>query len=146
MPLTTIDDVDTSPEDNTEHSAAIQRVETASLHSNDDTKQSAVANRRTHAAVRQVEASSLQLQLDLLCHDFPRYEQQLRKVNLTLVADLCSHAEKALSVVDLRYLICFLTDLTTTEVAEMFSVEPPSIYIARYRLRRKFPDNYKLPI
>lgn len=95
---------------------------------------------------RHIEASSLKLQLDLLCHDFPRYEQRLRKVNLTLVADLCSHAEKALSVVDLRYLICFLTDLTTTEVAEMFSVEPPSIYIARYRLRRKFPENYKLPI
>lgn len=118
LPLTTIDDVDTSHEDEAEHSDA----------------------------VRQVEASSLQLQLDLLCHDFPRYGQRLRKVNLTLVADLCSHAEKALSVVDLRYLICFLTDLTTTEVAEMFSVEPPSIYIARYRLRRKFPDNYKLPI
>ncbi|MBQ7210472.1 MAG: hypothetical protein IJS05_06230 [Paludibacteraceae bacterium] len=98
------------------------------------------------SSTRPIEASSLKLQLDLLCHDFPRYEQRLRKVNLTLVADLCSHARKPLSVVDLRYLICFLTDLTTTEVAEMFSVEPPSIYIARYRLRRKFPDNYKLPI
>ena len=146
LPLTTIDDADASHEDEAEHSDAVRQVETASLHSNDDTKQSAVANRRTHAAVRQVEASSLKLQLDLLCHDFPRYEQRLRKVNLPLVADLCSHARKPLSVVDLRYLICFLTDLTTTEVAEMFSVEPPSIYIARYRLRRKFPESYKLPI
>ena len=93
-----------------------------------------------------ISANTLQTQLDLLCHDFPRFEQRLRKVNLNLMADLCSHAEKQLSVVDLRYLICFLTDLTTTETAEMFSVEPSSIYIARYRLRRKFPPTYTLPI
>lgn len=72
--------------------------------------------------------------------DAEQLEQQLDEAE-TIV----SHAEKPLSLVDKRYILCFIAGLKPTEIATLFNVEPASIYTVRYRIKKKFPNGYPLP-
>ena len=40
---------------------------------------------------------------------------------------------------DKRYLMCFAAGLSAEQVADIFNVEPASVYTVRYRIRKKFP-------
>ena len=45
-----------------------------------------------------------------------------------------------LSVMDKRYLMCFAAGLTAEQVADIYCIEPASVYTVRYRIRKKFRD------
>ncbi|MGM9693464.1 MAG: hypothetical protein ACI3YC_00440 [Alloprevotella sp.] len=86
-----------------------------------------------------VEASahaSLQLLADTLGTD---------KVNLADAHRLMQKAEKPLTIVDKKYLLCFLQGEDVKTIAARFHVEPASVYTVRYRMKKKFPKDENLP-
>lgn len=95
--------------------------------------------------LRQSEQTGIQTLVDRLCQDFPQVAEQLRTVNTQTANNLFAAAEKPLSIVDKRYLFCFMAGLKVQEIAKLFHVEPESVYTVRYRLRRKFPTHTILP-
>lgn len=86
-----------------------------------------------------VEASahtSLQLLADTLGTD---------KVNLADAHQLMQKATKPLTIVDKKYLLCFLQGEDVRTIAGRFNVEPASVYTVRYRMKKKFPRTENLP-
>lgn len=94
---------------------------------------------------RQAQHTTLMTIVQGLQNDFPSATEQLQKVDITLAETIVSHAEKPLSLVDKRYMLCFIAGLKPTEIATLFNVEPASIYTVRYRIKKKFPNGYPLP-
>ena len=54
-------------------------------------------------------------------------------------------AVKPLTIVDKKYLLCFLQGEDVKTIAARFHVEPASVYTVRYRMKKKFPKNENLP-
>ena len=94
---------------------------------------------------RQAQHTTLMTIMQGLQNDFPSAGEQLQKVDITLAETIVSHAEKPLSLVDKRYMLCFIAGLKPAEIATLFNVEPASIYTVRYRIKKKFPNGYPLP-
>lgn len=80
--------------------------------------------------------ASLQLLADTLGTD---------KVNLAEAHLLMQKAVKPLTIVDKKYLLCFLQGEDVKTIAARFHVEPASVYTVRYRMKKKFPKNENLP-
>lgn len=66
-------------------------------------------------------------------------------VDLTQLDELIRKATKPLTVVDKKYMICFLAGEKVQQIADRFIVEPASVYTVRYRLKKKFPEDEPLP-
>ena len=94
---------------------------------------------------RQAQHTTLMTIVQGLQNDFPSAGEQLQKVDITLAETIVSHAEKPLTLVDKRYMLCFIAGLKPAEIATLFNVEPASIYTVRYRIKKKFPNGYPLP-
>ena len=69
----------------------------------------------------------------------------ITSVNLTEAQSIMDKAVSSLTVVDKKYILCFLSGESVKNIAARFNVEPASVYTVRYRLRRKFPKNIVLP-
>ena len=69
----------------------------------------------------------------------------ITSVNLTEAQEIMDKATSSLTVVDKKYMICFLSGESVKNIAARFNVEPASVYTVRYRLRKKFPGNVVLP-
>lgn len=54
-------------------------------------------------------------------------------------------AVKPLSNMEKKYLLLFMEGKSVEEVSLAMHVEPSSVYTMRYRIKKKFPDNYNLP-
>ena len=54
-------------------------------------------------------------------------------------------AQKPLTVVDQKYILCFLNGEDVKAISRRFHVEPASVYTVRYRIKKKFPEKAKLP-
>lgn len=54
-------------------------------------------------------------------------------------------AVKPLSNTEKKYLLLFMEGKSVEEVSQVMHVEPSSVYTMRYRIKKKFPDNYNLP-
>ena len=54
-------------------------------------------------------------------------------------------AVKPLSNMEKKYLLLFMEGKSVEEVSLIMHVEPASVYTMRYRIKKKFPDNYNLP-
>ena len=54
-------------------------------------------------------------------------------------------AIKPLSKMEKKYLLLFLEGKSTEEIAAIMHVEPNSVYTMKYRIRKKYPDDYILP-
>ncbi|MCQ2315983.1 MAG: hypothetical protein MJZ85_04770 [Bacteroidales bacterium] len=80
--------------------------------------------------------TSLQLLADQLNID---------NVDLAQLDELMKKATKPLTVVDKKYMICFLAGEKVQQIADRFIVEPASVYTVRYRLKKKFPKDEPLP-
>lgn len=91
------------------------------------------------ALTERMQQTGWQTLLDQLKEDFPTAADKLGTVNLLLAEQLAATALVPLSLVDRRYLCCFLAQLPVQEIADLFHVEPASVYTVRYRLRKKFP-------
>lgn len=92
----------------------------------------------------QATHTTLQAVHEMLMNDFPSAKEQLATVNISLVAETIQHALVPLSIVDKRYLFCFMAGIRPQEIAHLFHVEPASVYTVRYRLRKKFPKDYPI--
>ena len=44
-----------------------------------------------------------------------------------------------------KYLLLFMEGKSTEEIAAIMHVEPNSVYTMKYRIRKKFPDDYIFP-
>lgn len=53
-------------------------------------------------------------------------------------------AVKPLSNIEKKYLQLFLEGKTTEEISAVMHVEPSSVYTMKYRIRKKFPEDYPL--
>ena len=81
-----------------------------------------------------------------LMNDFPIAADALDRVDLTLLENIISQSTQPLTLIDKRYLVCFLAGLKANDIASLFHVEPASVYTVRYRLKKKFPKTTQLPI
>ena len=61
--------------------------------------------------------------------------------NLSL---LCAKGNR-LTNMDKRYILCIAAGMSVEEVADLFHIEPASVYTVRYRLRKKFPTDSLFP-
>lgn len=70
--------------------------------------------------------------------------QHLQQLNLPEIQVLLNHGNK-ITTMDKRYILCFAAGMTVEQIADFMSLEPPSVYTVRYRLRKKFPSEYPFP-
>ena len=61
------------------------------------------------------------------------------------VHSILQAAVKPLSRGEKKYLHMFLEGKSTEEISAVMHVEPSSVYTMKYRIRKKFPENYPLP-
>lgn len=110
--------------------------DTASLkkHIEDIPSRSIVDNMRSIIASSQIE---LARKSDYLAH--------LDLMDRGQVETLCASAVANLTATDRKYIICFLLRMSTADMAQIFNVEPETIYIVKYRIKRKFAGGAPLP-
>lgn len=56
-----------------------------------------------------------------------------------------SSALKPLSAVERKYILMFMSGKSTEEIAGAMHVEPASVYTMKYRIKKKFPQDFPLP-
>ena len=71
-------------------------------------------------------------------------KSRVERLNLQHFRQVIGDAN-GLSMMDKRYLMCFAAGLSAEEVAQLFLVEPASVYTVRYRIRKKFPKDRPFP-
>ncbi len=69
---------------------------------------------------------------------------RLQQVDLEHILHLCAQGNR-LTNMDKRYILCFAAGMSVEDVADLFHIEPASVYTVRYRLRKKFPANSMFP-
>lgn len=69
----------------------------------------------------------------------------IKSVNLTEVQSIMEKAVTPLTIVDKKYIICFLSGESVKKIADRFNIEPASVYTVRYRLKKKFHKETILP-
>ncbi len=73
------------------------------------------------------------------------YLVHLDLMDRAYVETLCASAVANLTATDRKYIICFLLRMSTADMAQLFNVEPETIYIVKYRIKRKFAEGVSLP-
>ena len=68
----------------------------------------------------------------------------LQALNWENLAQLCTRGSR-LTNMDKRYILCFAAGMSVEDVADLFHIEPASVYTVRYRLRKKFPADSMFP-
>ena len=68
----------------------------------------------------------------------------LQALNWENLAQLCTRGNR-LTNMDKRYILCFAAGMSVEDVADLFHIEPASVYTVRYRLRKKFPADSMFP-
>ena len=63
---------------------------------------------------------------------------RLQQLDLEHILQLCAQGSR-LTNMDKRYILCFAAEMSVENVANLFHIEPASVYTVRYRLRKKFP-------
>lgn len=66
-------------------------------------------------------------------------------IDIVEAHQLMERAVRPLTVVDQKYILCFLNGEDVKTIARRFNVEPASVYTVRYRMKKKFPDAVQLP-
>lgn len=64
----------------------------------------------------------------------------VRRVDVELILHLCDRASTPLTNANLLYIVCFLAGVDTQVIANVFHVEPATVYTVRYRLRARFNE------
>jgi hypothetical protein len=66
------------------------------------------------------------------------YIGNIERINKSFVETLREKSGETLSISYLKYCICFAVGIGIAEVAECFCIEPSSVHMIRYRLKKKF--------
>lgn len=69
------------------------------------------------------------------------YTDKLRDINDHFFGNIKKRYPGDLTVLNMKYCICFAVEMDTRHIADCFSVEPRSIHMVRHRLRTKFNVN-----
>lgn len=86
------------------------------------------------------EANALNSSLKLLADQLG-----IQGIDIEKAQWLMEQAVKPLTVVDQKYMLCFLNGEDVKHIARRFNVEPASVYTVRYRMKKKFPSMAQLP-
>jgi len=74
------------------------------------------------------------------------YIEDLNKLNDNFFINLKTQHEGDISVVNMKYCICFAIDMETSDIVTCFCVEPRSIHMVRHRLRKKLNIDNKIDL
>ena len=77
-------------------------------------------------------------QLPAICAYKMHSIARLQTLDIENIAHLCAQGNR-LTNMDKRYILCFASGMSVEDVADLFHIEPASVYTVRYRLRKKFP-------
>ncbi len=68
------------------------------------------------------------------------YIRQLSNLEIEIVEQGCLTADKRISNMDMKYIICFSIEMEVKDLSLLFNIEPASVRTARYRIRKKFGE------
>jgi len=69
------------------------------------------------------------------------YIQQLSELDLEMLEKGYLAAHEKLTNLDMKYIICFAMDMDVKDMSLLFNIESNSIYIIRYRIKRKLGND-----
>jgi hypothetical protein len=70
------------------------------------------------------------------------YLSRLEHVDISLLENIYRSSGGGLTSLDMKYIICFVTEMAVRDIGLLFNVEPASVNTVRYRIRKKFaPDD-----
>jgi hypothetical protein len=69
------------------------------------------------------------------------YLQQLSELDIDAMEKNFLSAHDKISNMDMKYIICFAINMKVQDMCLLFNIEPNSIYIVRYRIKKKFEKN-----
>ena len=84
-----------------------------------------------HSPLEEGEKTRISALLDELPHD--------------VLQELYETARGKLSAGTMMYICCFIAGVDTESVAAIFGIEPSSVYRAKHRIRKMFPQDKILP-
>ncbi len=92
-----------------------------------------------HELRRSAEARAAKEAADALHSSILLMMEQMgiSNVNPEYAQEIIESAKTPLSNVEQKYLLCFLSGMPTQAIADIFHVEPASVYTVRYRLKKK---------
>ncbi|MDY3978486.1 MAG: hypothetical protein SOZ00_00465 [Tidjanibacter sp.] len=74
------------------------------------------------------------------------YDKALESLSVDNTDRLLLSTKENLTAMDKKYLLCYMIGMTTDDICTMFSVEPASVYVVKYRIKKKFADLSSLPV
>jgi hypothetical protein len=66
------------------------------------------------------------------------YLQSINLIDQSFIEFLRTKSEENISISYMKYCICFAIGMSITDVAHFFCIEPSSVHMIRYRLRKKY--------
>ncbi|MDR2679239.1 MAG: hypothetical protein LBC47_00350, partial [Tannerella sp.] len=90
----------------------------------------------THNVITEDLKYLIKKQLEAPLRD--EYIRNIEHINKSFVETLREKSNETLSISYLKYCICFAVGIGIAEVAECFCIEPSSVHMIRYRLKKKF--------
>lgn len=122
-------------------------IDTAPAAAPSEKVESGREDRQDGLTALQLLADNLIKQLQLLpttCAYKTQSINHLQALDWENLAQLCAQGSR-LTNMDKRYILCFAAGMSVEDVADLFHIEPASVYTVRYRLRKKFPANSMFP-
>ena len=75
----------------------------------------------------------------------PEVKNLLGEIPADKANKVFASASKALSAVERKYILLFMSGKTTEEIADAMHVAPASVYTMKYRIKKKYPEAFPLP-
>ena len=69
------------------------------------------------------------------------YLERLMKVDTKLLEMAYQTSKEKITGKDMKYIICFATDVDVKDISLLFNIEPASVHTVRYRIKKKFAKN-----
>jgi hypothetical protein len=66
------------------------------------------------------------------------YLERLSKIDAKLLEQAYQTAKVKITGMDMKYIICFSTDIDVRDISLLFNIEPASVHTVRYRIKKKF--------
>ena len=70
--------------------------------------------------------------------EYSKYIEKLETLNKSYIDTISAKSQGDLSLSYLKYCLCFALGMGSNEVAECFNIEPASVHMIRYRIKKKF--------
>ncbi|MDR2906885.1 MAG: hypothetical protein LBU91_02710 [Bacteroidales bacterium] len=74
------------------------------------------------------------------------YLERLSKIDSELFEHAYQTSEVKITSMDMKYIICFSTDIDVKDISLLFNIEPASVHTVRYRIKKKFSkeDSFRM--